>query len=145
MGNQPFSSQNVDLSGSTLPTLQAGNQIVQDTLEGTQRDEALEDILNGGLFLGGEETPQGSYFYASGVTVQGSADLSEEIPQAIRLGQLEGGGTIRFSEVNKSRGIEGYFIPFCNSCGPVIEKFVEKVKESDGNITVEVIQIKVRQ
>ena len=27
-----------------------------------QRDEALEDILNGGLFLGGEETPQGVYF-----------------------------------------------------------------------------------
>ena len=35
--------------------------------------------------------------------------------------------------------------PICNSCGPVIENFVEKVRASGGNITVEVIQIRLSQ
>ena len=43
-------------SGIFLPT----------TTEFPQRDETLEAILNGGLFLGGEEDPLGAYFLAAG-------------------------------------------------------------------------------
>ena len=73
-------------------------------------DALLEDLLNNGLFLGGEETAEGSYVLASGVTVIGTPDVPEELPQSIRLGQLEGGGTIRFLGGN-SQGIEGFFTP----------------------------------
>ncbi|MGD1919421.1 MAG: hypothetical protein ACFCAD_11330 [Pleurocapsa sp.] len=80
-----------------------------------QRDRIIENLLNDGLFIGGQETPPSTYFYASGanVTVQNpeDADKPEEIAQSIRLAELEGGGNIRFSEVKNSQGIEGFFTP----------------------------------
>ncbi len=75
-----------------------------------QRDEILGNLLNGGLFIGGETTIQGTYVLANKVIVEGDADFEAEIPQAVRLGELEGGGTVRFLGGN-SQGIEGYFIP----------------------------------
>lgn len=46
-----------------------------------QRDEALEAILNGGIFLGGEEAPQGSYFLAAAETNPIVQDLINEAGQ----------------------------------------------------------------
>ena len=90
--------------------LEPVNETADNTESFPQRDVVLEGLLNGGIFLGGEEVPQGTYVLASEVIVEGTPDFPEELPQGVRLGQLEGGGTIRFLGGN-SQGIEGYFTP----------------------------------
>ena len=90
------------------------DELAQNVETFPRRDRIIEDLLNDGLFVGGEEAPSSNFFYASqaNVTIQNpeEADFATEVFEAIRLAELEGGGNIRFLG-NNSQGIEGYFTP----------------------------------
>jgi hypothetical protein len=82
-----------------------------------QRDVILEALLNGGIFLGGEEIPQGTYFLASdnpgtfrGIGINGSLKETELTTYERTIGEnivAEGNQLIAVDDVNvrKSLGI----------------------------------------
>ncbi|MEL6442458.1 MAG: hypothetical protein AAFQ80_24845 [Cyanobacteria bacterium J06621_8] len=84
---------------------------IPTTTEFAQPDEAVRALIESGLFLTGEDVPDGAILSERGVVkIIGSPDTPAELPQGINLGLLEGGGTIEFLGI-KSQGIEGFFTP----------------------------------
>ena len=106
------------LDGSIFVSPDASEIEFSGVVTTPKQTQDLDELLENSVFtFPGDTEPAGSYFYSSSsISVEGTPDTPEELPQSIRLAELEGGGTIKFLD-GIPQGIEGYFVPSGGTIG----------------------------